>query len=130
MHILTELDKNSKSEAIAVLANLIDWSQAFDRQCPLLGVQSFITNGVRPELIPILINYFQNRRMRVKWHGQLSTERDLPGGGPQGASIGIYEYVSQSTQNLDFVNEDDKYKYIDDLSLLETINLISVGITE
>ena len=56
--ILTALDRNSKSEAIAVLAQLIDWSTAFDRQCPKLGVESFIKNGVRPELIPILINYF------------------------------------------------------------------------
>ena len=30
--ILTALDKNSSSESMAVLVELIDWSQAFDRQ--------------------------------------------------------------------------------------------------
>ena len=54
--ILTIVDKNSTREAMACLAELIDWNKAFDCQCPKLGVQSFIDNGVRPELIPILIN--------------------------------------------------------------------------
>ena len=51
--ILTALDKNTRREAFAVIANLIDWNKAFPRQCPKLGVQSFIKNGVRPSLIPI-----------------------------------------------------------------------------
>ena len=108
---------------------MIDWSRAFDRQCPKLGIESFIKNGVRLELIPILISYFQDRKMRVKWHGELSRERDLPGGGPQGATIGILEYVSQSTSNVDFLDNDLQFKYIDDLSILEIINLVTIGIT-
>ena len=47
--ILTTLDNNSKRETFAVIANLIDWSKAFPRQCPKLGVESFIKNGVRPK---------------------------------------------------------------------------------
>ena len=82
--ILTVLDTNNQSEAYAVIIHLIDWSQAFDRQCPKQGIQSFIKNGVRKSIIPVLINYFQNRKMRVKWKNQLSTPRNLPGGGPQG----------------------------------------------
>ena len=64
--ILKSVDKNSKKESLAVLATLVDWKQAFPRQCPKLGVQSFIKNGVRPALIPLLINYFQSRKMKVK----------------------------------------------------------------
>ena len=71
---------------------LIDWKQAFDRQCPTLGVQSFVKNGVRNCLVPLLINYFKDRKMIVKWHGQESTMRNLIGGGPQGALWGILEY--------------------------------------
>ena len=127
--ILTTLDKNSSSESMAVLTQLVDWSQAFDRQCPTLGIKSFINNGVRQEIIPVLINYFQNRKMRVKWHKLLSSERELPGGGPQGSSCGILEYISQSTGNVDFLEDDLQYKYIDDLSVLEVINLISIGLT-
>ena len=81
--ILKSVDKNSKGESLAVLATLVDWRQAFPRQCPKLGVESFIKNGVRPALIPLLINYFQSRRMKVKWHGEISEEKELNGGDPR-----------------------------------------------
>ena len=42
--ILTVLDKiHSASESMAVILNLVDWRQAFDRQCPKLGIESFIS---------------------------------------------------------------------------------------
>ena len=69
--ILQALENNSKGEGCAVLATLVDWQQAFPRQCPKLGIQSFIKNGLRPSLIPVLINYFQDRKMKVKWHYHL-----------------------------------------------------------
>ena len=59
--ILTAVDRNSKSQANAVIVNLIDWESAFNRQCHIKGVQSFIDNGVRHSMIPLLVNYFQNR---------------------------------------------------------------------
>ena len=83
--ILISVDTNSVAEKIAVFCSMIDWRQAFDRQDPTLGVQSFVRNGVRNSLIPLLINYFQERRMVVKWHGQEPSLRKLNGGGPQGA---------------------------------------------
>ena len=58
--ILSVLDNNSRKDTFAVIASLIDWKDAFPRQCPKLGIESFIKNGVRPSLIPILVNYFQN----------------------------------------------------------------------
>ena len=63
--ILSETESNS-TDVTAVLATLIDWQDAFPRQCPKLGVEAFIACGVRPSLIPVLMNYFQNRRMIVK----------------------------------------------------------------
>ena len=36
--ILTALDKNTKRETFAVVANMIDWNLAFPRQCPKLGI--------------------------------------------------------------------------------------------
>ena len=92
--ILTSLDNNSKGETFAVIANLIDWNSAFPRQCPKLGVQSFMDNGVRPSLLPLLVNYFQDRQMSVSWHGVQSTPRHINGGGPQGATLGILEYLN------------------------------------
>ena len=127
--ILSALDSKSKRETVAVIVNLIDWENAFPRQCPKLGVQSFIKNGVRPALIPILINYFQDRKMSVKWHGHKSSVRDIRGGGPQGATLGILEYLSQSNNCADMVSEDDRFRFVDDLSVLEIINLLTVGLT-
>ena len=89
--ILTSVDTNTANEKFAVFFSLIDWKQAFDRQCPTLGVKSFVKNGVRNSLVPLLINYFEDRQMIVKWHGQESTMRKLIGGGPQGALWGILE---------------------------------------
>ena len=127
--ILSVLDNNSRREIFAVIANLIDWSNAFPRQCPKLGIESFLKNGVRPTLIPLLINYFQDREMSVKWHGCRSVSRRINGGGPQGATLGILEYLSQSNNSADLVSEDDRFKFVDDLSILEIVNLLTVGIT-
>ena len=127
--ILTALDNNSKIEVFAVVANLIDWSKAFPRQCPQLGVESFIKNGVRPSLIPVLVNYFQNRKMTVKWHGCKSTQRNMPGGGPAGATLGLLEYLSQSNNNTDCVDSEDRFKFVDDLTILEIVNLLIVGMS-
>ena len=123
--ILQALDKNSRTESCAVLATLVDWKQAFPRQCPKLGVESFIRNGVRPALISVLINYFQNRKIKVKWHGHLSSERNLNGGGPQGSTFGLWEYLSQSNDNAECVDVDDRFKFVDDLSFLEIIYMLS-----
>ena len=113
---------------MSVILNMVDWSQAFDRLSHKNGVESFIENGVRPSLIPLLINFFQNRKMRVKWKGKVSKEHILNGGGPQGGLMGILEYLSQTNNNTDFISEDLKFKFIDDLSFLEILNLISQGL--
>ena len=57
--ILTSVDENTISKSMAVILEMIDWKQAFDRQSHRLGIQSFIDNGVRSSMIPILLNFFQ-----------------------------------------------------------------------
>ena len=126
--ILQALDNNSKGECIAVLATMIDWKAAFPRQCPTLGIQSFIRNGVRPSLIPILMSFFEDRKMYVKWHGITSEIRKLSGGGPQGSTLGILEYLSQSNDNADNVPVQDRFKFVDDLTVLEIIHLLNIGL--
>ena len=54
-------------------------------------------------MIPILLSFFQNRKMKEKWKGLLSKKRALPGGGPQGGTLGIEEYLSQSNGNTDLL---------------------------
>ena len=126
--ILSSVDDQNKPKA--VIASLIDWNSAFRRQCPRLGVKSFIKNGVRPSLIPLLINFFQDRQMYVKWHGCKSVPRELNGGGPEGATLGLLEYISQSNDCADVVNVNDRFRFLDDLSILEIINLLLVGLSE
>ena len=126
--ILTAVDKNSQKEPIAVIVNLVDWSPAFDCHPHKLGVQSFIKNGVQQSLIPILISFFQKCRMKVIWKKESSSTHILNGGGPQGGLMGILEYLSQTNDNTDFLDDDEKFKFIDDLSISEIINLISQGL--
>ena len=127
--ILLVLDNNSKGEIFAVVANFVDWNNAFPRQCPKLGIESFMKNGVCPSLIPVLINYFQDRQMSVKWHGYYTVPKLVKGGGPQGATLGLLEYLSQSNETSDCVDVADRFKFVDDLSILEIVNLLTVGIT-
>ena len=127
--ILSETDNNSKGEINAVLATLYDWKEAFPRQCPKLGVEAFMKCGVRPSLIPLIINYLQDRTMRVKWHGHISDERKLNGGGPQGATFGIWEYLAQSNNSADCVKPENRFKFVDDLTVLEKINLLITGLS-
>ena len=56
----------------------------------------------------------------------MSTLHPLPDWGPQGGALGIEEYLSQSNDNTDFLEDDEKFKFIDDLSILEIINLLKV----
>ena len=127
--ILSVLDSNNQKQSFAVISSLIDWDNAFSRQCPKLGVQSFIENGVRPGLVPLLISYFQDRQMSVKWHGVYSKPKAINGGGPQGATLSILECLSLSNYCADFVDPSERFRFIDDLTILEIVNLLTIGIS-
>ena len=127
--ILTAVDINSQRETFAVIATMIDWKQAFSRQCHKLGIISFMENNVRTSIIPLLVNYFQDRQMVVKHHGCWSVPRTLNGGGPEGATLGILEYLSQSNLNAECVGQDERFKFVDDLTVLEIINILNVGLS-
>ena len=110
------LDRNNNRSAWG-----LDWSSAFDRQDPTIAIKKFIKIGVRPSLIPLLSSYLTDRKMKVKFNGELSDFLTLIGGGPQGTLLGQTEYLVQSNDNADSVPEDDRFKYIDDLSILQLI---------
>ena len=67
--------------------------------------------------------------MSVRWHGVTSSERPLSGSGPQGSTLGLLEYLSQSNDNTDNIPPDMKYKWLYDLSVLEVVNLLTIGIS-
>ena len=76
--VLQLLDNNNNKSA--VIATLIDWSSAFDRQDPTLAIQKFLQLGVRPSLVPILASYITNREMQVRYNDSYSSTYSLPGG--------------------------------------------------
>ena len=53
----------------------------------------------------------------------------MPDSGAMGSSIGNLEFGSQTNHSSDCVPKENRFKFVDDLSLLEIINLISIGIT-
>ena len=67
--------------------------------------------------------------MRVKHNGVISEPRNQPGSGAQGASLGNQEFISQTNENAQSVPTDKRFKYVDDLTTLEIINLLSVGLS-
>ena len=119
--VLAMLDESDGHAA--VIAALIDWSSPFDCQDPTIEIQKFYTMGVRSSLIPVLVSYLQDRKMTVKFGGTNSSTHNLPGGGPQGTLLGGIEYLVNTNDNTDFIDDDDKYKYVDDFSILEFVCL-------
>ena len=118
--VLKLLDSNAKQ---AILLTMVDWKSAFDLQDPTLAIKKFCKMGVRSSLVPLLISYLSDRSMRVKFNGQLSDVPTLIGGGPQGTLLGLIEYLVQSNDNADSISKENRFKFVDDLSMLELIAL-------
>ena len=47
-----------------------------------------------------------------------------------GSSWGIWSYLSQSNDSADMIPVEDRYKFCDDLSFIELINLVNIGIED
>ena len=122
--VLKLLDKSSTSPAVMV--SFADWRGAFDRQDPTITISKFIRLGVRSSLIPILIDYLRNRKMKVKMNGVESQQKSLIGGSPQGTILGQLMYVGASDDAASEIPEEDKLKYIDDLEILELVSISGV----
>ena len=46
----------------------------------------------------------------------------------RGATFGIWEYLVQSNESADCVSPDNRFKFVDDLTVLEKINLLMIGL--
>ena len=67
-----------------------------------------------------------SQKRKVKFNGKLSKLWDLVGGSPQGSLLGQDSYIVSSNDNTEHLEEDDIFKYIDDLNILEIILLASL----
>ena len=70
------LDKPGMS---AVVATAIDWMGAFDRLDPTTTITKLINLGVRRSLIPIIMEYMEDRRMTVRYNSAWSRWHSLVG---------------------------------------------------
>ena len=61
--ILKALDYSDRQQRNAILITLLDWESAFNKVDHNLGMQAFIDCGVRPSLLPLIANYFEERSM-------------------------------------------------------------------
>ena len=86
-----------------------------------LAKEKFIKMVVRPALIPVLVSYLTDRQMQVRYNNIYSSTYSLPGGGPQGTLLGLIEYFVQSNDNANCVDPDLRFKFVDDLTVLELV---------
>ena len=107
----------------AVVKASVDWASAFSRTDPTLTITRFIKMGLRPSLTNVLIDFLQDRQMSVCFNSEQSSLFSLIGGGPQGSWTGQQCFLTASDDNASFVEQDDRYKFCDDLSILELIML-------
>ena len=82
--------------------------------------------NVRSWLIPIITEYLTDRQCSVKYNDQPSYVHSLPGAGSQGTILGMLNYLINSNDNADCVEEDMRYKFVDDLTVLELVLLGSL----
>ena len=116
-----------KRDPYSVLLALIDLEKAFNRVSHQLVIEDLSDMNVPGWILQILVSYLTDRSMYMRYQGQSSSKKLLPGSCPQGAYLGILLFIiifngallRPSIPRHDSLN----LKYIDDLSLLQAINL-------
>ena len=128
---------------IGVLVCAIDFSKAFNRQNHNLLVTKLSDMGVPGWLLNIVMGFLSDRILKVNYKGATSKDKILSGGGPQGTILGLllflilinycgFENVETkigqtiTKQKRKFVSSTLHTKYVDDLTLLESLNLQEV----
>ena len=124
----------------AVLACMIDFSLAFNRQNHNILITKLSDMGVPAWLLRIVMAFLSDRTMVVRFKGATSAVKSLPGGGPQGTLLGLLLFIvlindvgfKGQTNNLGELITCKKnlraanqihLKFVDDLTLAESIIL-------
>ena len=85
----------------------------------VIGINKFITLGVRPSVIAWIANFLDGREQCVRYKGHNSKWVKLKGGVPQGTRIGPLGFVTL-VNDAATDNALTTLKYVDDLTLIET----------
>ena len=134
------LSCQDSTDQTAILACMVDFAKAFNRQNHGILIRKLSDMGVPAWLLRIVIGFLTERSMYVRYKGKLSSTKSLPGGGPQGTLLGLLLFIVlindvgftgqvnntgeliTSKRNMRSINE-IHLKYVDDLTLAEAINL-------
>ena len=76
------LSCQDSTDQTAILACMVDFSKAFNRQNHNLLVTKLSDMGLPGWLLKLVIAFLSDRRMLVKYKGKMSGIKGLPGGGP------------------------------------------------
>ena len=134
------LFNQENSAPTAILACLVDFSQAFNRQNHNILITKLSDMGVPAWLLKIVMSFLEGRSMVVRHQGATSSPRALPGGGPQGTLLGLLLFIVLINEvgyndqlnntgemitcrkNLKEANR-IHLKFVDDLTIAESIPL-------
>ena len=75
------------------MACIFDFKKAFNRQSHEIIVTELSDLGVPGWLLLLVIAFLKNRRMIVSYNGISSSEKSLPGYGPQGTGIALILFL-------------------------------------
>ena len=125
----------------AVLAVLIDFSKAFNRQDHNILITLLCNMGVPGWLLNIVASFLEDRELLLRYQGHTAKSRKLPGGGPQGTVLGMFLFLvlinligfkDQEKQIGNLITEplnkrkpmkNIHLKFVDDLTVAESLNL-------
>jgi hypothetical protein len=128
-------------EPKAILAAMIDFEKAFNRQNHHILLTKLHDMNVPGWLLNVVKGFLENRKLIVNYKGKDSTSKDMPGGGPQGTLLGLFLFLilindagfkndnvelgKKITANVSKRKEisTNHWKYVDDLTLGEAIDL-------
>ena len=145
------LDNSSRTPA-AVVAATVDFSKAFNRMSHNIIVTILSDLNIPTCALRLIISYLTDRSMCIRYHGAVSSDRSMPGGGPQGTLLIVLLFILQVNHagdpcsvpatlapgvpgpepNPDEVSDPkpcqslgttENKKYVDDLTLLEVLKL-------
>ena len=149
--ILKNLD-NTSNNPKAVIAATIDFSKAFNRMSHNRIITILSDLNIPTCALKMIISYLSNRKLCVRYHGAVSSDRSMPGGGPQGTLLIVLLFILQVNfagapcvvpatlpkgvagpePNPSTVltpapchteNKTENKKFVDDLTILEVVDL-------
>ena len=92
--ILKNLDNSSKNPG-AVIAATVDFSKAFNRMSHNKIVTILSDLNIPICALRLIISYLSNRTLCIRYQGAVSSERRMPGGGPQGTLLIVLLFILQ-----------------------------------